>query len=249
LLEHNRAYLAWIDGVYERHPNLILENCASGGMRADWAQLSRFQLQSTSDQQDPLLYPPIVAGAPMSMLPEQAASWAYPQPGMTPEEIVFCLVTSLPGRFFLSGYLNRMSTSELDLVREAVSVAKQLRHEIRRSRPFWPLGLPRWDDPWIALGLATEDARYIAVWSRDPAVPTTTLVLDGIADGDLTSITTHFPRAAEGWTLSPLKEGGGLRVSNPTGSVAARLLRYPAPREQQHRPHHTGGLPTATVTE
>ncbi|MFW8745630.1 hypothetical protein, partial [Mesorhizobium japonicum] len=186
-------------------------------------------VQSTSDQQDPLRYPPIAAAAPMTMLPEQAASWAYPQPGMTREEIIFCLTTSLPGRFFLSGYLNRMSEAELELVRESVDLAKQLRHEIRFSRPFWPLGLPGWDDPWVALGLATADARYIALWNRDPSVPTTTLVLDGIAAGDLAAISTHFPRAADGWTLSPLGEGGGLRVSNPTGSVAARMLRYPAP--------------------
>ena len=41
LLEHNRAHLAWLDGVLERHPDLILENCASGGMRSDFAMLSR----------------------------------------------------------------------------------------------------------------------------------------------------------------------------------------------------------------
>lgn len=35
LMQHQEAYLKWIDGIYDRHPNLIIENCASGGMRMD----------------------------------------------------------------------------------------------------------------------------------------------------------------------------------------------------------------------
>ncbi|MDF2712029.1 MAG: alpha-galactosidase, partial [Nonomuraea muscovyensis] len=83
LLAHNRAHLAWLEGVLDRHPHLVLENCGSGAMRIDYAMLSRLQLQSTSDQQDFLRYPPIAVAAPLSTLPEQAANWAYPQPGMT----------------------------------------------------------------------------------------------------------------------------------------------------------------------
>src|SRR5579883_2188600 len=33
LLQHNRAYLAWLDSVFARYPDLIIENCSSGGMR------------------------------------------------------------------------------------------------------------------------------------------------------------------------------------------------------------------------
>ncbi len=64
LLAHNRAHLEWLDAVLDRYPGLVIENCASGGMRMDYAMLSRLQLQSTSDQQDFLRYPPITAAAP-----------------------------------------------------------------------------------------------------------------------------------------------------------------------------------------
>ena len=42
LFAHNRAFLEWVDGVLDRYPGLTLENCASGGMRSDYASLSRF---------------------------------------------------------------------------------------------------------------------------------------------------------------------------------------------------------------
>ncbi|GAB3812409.1 hypothetical protein GCM10028820_05290 [Tessaracoccus terricola] len=222
LLEHNRAHLAWLDSLLDRHPQLVIENCGSGAMRADGALLSRLQLQSTSDQQDPLLYPPVTASAPMSMLPEQAASWAYPQPGMTPEESAFCLVTGLPGRFFLSGYLNNMTEPELELVREAVALTKQLRHQIRRATPHWPLGLPGWEDPWVALGLDVDDATLLFVWRRSDAAPVG-LHLPRFAGTDV-EIETAFPNNLTPWQMAWSPAEGVLRVDAGT-APSARLIR------------------------
>lgn len=50
LLAHERAYLKWLDDVFARYPELVIENCSSGGLRMDYAMLSRYSIQSTSDQ-------------------------------------------------------------------------------------------------------------------------------------------------------------------------------------------------------
>jgi alpha-galactosidase len=39
LLENNRALLSWHDGVLNRHPDLTIENCGSGGGRMEYAML------------------------------------------------------------------------------------------------------------------------------------------------------------------------------------------------------------------
>lgn len=52
MLEHERAYLKWLEGVWMRYPDLIIENCSSGGLRMDYAMLSRYSIQSTSDQDE-----------------------------------------------------------------------------------------------------------------------------------------------------------------------------------------------------
>ena len=172
LLAANRAQLDWLDAVLDRYPALVIENCSSGGMRTDYALLSRMQLQSTSDQQEYLRYPPIAAAAPAAIAPEQAAVWAYPQPGFSVGEIAFTMVTAMLGRVHLSGHLDRMSGPQRELVAEAVRVYKEsLRPAIARSVPFWPLGLPRWDDSWVALGLRALSAEggrgtHLAVWRR-----------------------------------------------------------------------------------
>lgn len=107
----------WLDAVLERHPDLVIENCASGAMRADYGLLSRLEIQSTSDQQQPLRYPPIAAGALMAVLPEQAGNWAYPQPSMSQEEIAFTMVTGLSGRLYLSGRIDAMDEHQADRCR------------------------------------------------------------------------------------------------------------------------------------
>ena len=166
LLGHNRAHLDWLDAVLDRHPDLVIENCASGGGRSDYALLARLQLQSTSDQQDFLRYAAIAATAPAGVTPEQAAVWAYPQPEFGTGTIAFTLCSALLGRVHLSGHLDRMSQDQRRLVAEAVGVYKRIRRDLPDAFPFWPLGLPRWADSRLALGMRAPSATYLLAWHR-----------------------------------------------------------------------------------
>ncbi|MGW2047683.1 alpha-galactosidase [Streptomyces sp. NPDC001858] len=169
LLGHHRAHLDWLGSLLDRYPGLVLENCASGGLRTDYAQLGVVQVQSTSDQQDPLRYPPIAAAAATAVTPEQAAVWAYPQPHFSLDEIAFTLTGALSARIHLSGFLDRMDPEQFALVRSGITLYKAIRPEIREGLPFWPLGLPSWEDPWIASGLRGDTGTLLALWRREPA--------------------------------------------------------------------------------
>jgi alpha-galactosidase len=224
LLGHNRAQLAWVEGVLDRHPGLVLENCGSGAMRMDPATLARFQLQSTSDQQDPLRYPPIAAAAPLSMPPEQAASWAYPQPDMTDEQIAFTLCTSMLGRFYLSGRLDGMSDAQSALVAEAVAAHREIAPLVARATPSWPLGLPGWDDPWLALALDDGESVLLTVWRRPGSAATTRLELPALR-GQEVSVEPVFPVALANWAVSWDPATAGLTVDAGAVDTAARTLR------------------------
>ena len=222
LLAHNRAHLAWLDRLVARHPEVIFENCASGAMRMDYAMMARLDLQSTSDQQDFRLSAAISASAPASLLPEQAANWAYPQPGMSPEEIAFCMVNGLAGRLYLSGRLDGMSEPEFALVASGVAAFREIRGELARSVPFWPLGLPGWRDEVLAVGFTSADARYLAVWNRGPAA-TIELPLPH-ALGVALAISTVYPRELPGWVSRWDADRGMLRLEAASGP-SARLFR------------------------
>ena len=166
MLEHRRAYLAWVSHQFDRYPNLVIESCSSGAQRLDYHMLAMHSLQSTSDQQDPVRYAAIAAAAPTAVTPEQSATWAYPQPGWSDELIALTVVNSLLGRIHLSGRLDLLNAKQLRLVTEGMEVYKDIRDDIRTGLPFWPLGLPQWHDDWLALGLKSRHSRYLSVWRR-----------------------------------------------------------------------------------
>ncbi|MDO0930987.1 alpha-galactosidase [Streptomyces sp. DG2A-72] len=226
LLGHAQAYLDWLSDVLDRYPGLVIENCASGGMRMDGACLAVTQLQSTSDQQDPLRYPPIAAAAPTAVPPEQGAVWAYPQPEFDDDLIRFTLGGALLGRIHLSGHLNRMTGHQLALVREAVSVYKAIRPDLAQAAPFWPLGLPAWTDEWLALGMRAPGDRtaYLSVWRRG-GEPELHVPIGDLGDRTVRPEILHPSAPAAG---SAVWDGTGLRVSLPRtpGVLLLRLTMH-----------------------
>jgi alpha-galactosidase len=223
LLGHNRALLDWIESVLDRHPGLTLEACSSGAMRCDYGTLSRFQLQSTSDQEDPLSYPPIAAAAPLAIAPEQAAVWTSVQPEMSDDLIAFTLCGALLQRMQLSGNIDAMTLAQFALVSRAVEVYKDIRHDIAAGVPFWPLGLPSWTDGWMALGLRAPETTYLIVWRRpqpscEASRDTVTLAVTPLAHDD----TPHVRYASDGATVQTTASGE-LEVSLPRAPGACLI--------------------------
>ncbi|MFT8357628.1 alpha-galactosidase [Bifidobacterium aquikefiri] len=225
MLRHNRAYCSWIDNLHRRFPDLILENCSSGGMREDFAQTSRFEVQSTSDQQDYRLYPPIAASAPMMILPEQAANWAYPQPRMNLEDTAFNLNTTLLGRFFLSGYINQMDAEQKELTRTAITVYKTfVQPVIRKSMPFWPLGLPQWKDDVLALGIKNQHYSLVTLWARGSAKHCQIQIPQYV--GENISIAAIFPATSDfsTWNTEWNADKGYADIDIPEGDFRSRTF-------------------------
>jgi len=170
LLEHNRAYLAWIDKVLGRYTDLILENCGSGGGRLDYAQLSQFQIQSVTDQENYLKMPAILTGSSAAILPEQAAMWTYPTADSDADQASFNMVTGMVCRMHQSGSLDQLSKSAFGQVRNGIEQYKKLiRRHIPNAIPFYPLGMPNIADAAspIALGMRAPELSWVAVWRLD----------------------------------------------------------------------------------
>jgi alpha-galactosidase len=175
LIGHNRAYLAWIDQVLNNYPELVLENCGSGGGRMDYAQLSRFQIQSVSDQEDDLKLPAILVGSSAAVLPEQLAVWSYPTAESDPERASFNMVTAMMCRIHQSGRLDKLSPESFRQVVTAIDQYKKtLRKHIPGAVPFYPLGMPDVTDAEspVALGMRAPGLTWMAVWriNGSPAV-------------------------------------------------------------------------------
>lgn len=165
LLEHNRAYLNWLDGVFARYPELIIENCGSGGMRINDALLKRHSIQSSSDQTDYLRYAAIAAAAPAAVTPEQNAVWSYPMRDADEEMTVFNMINAMMMRIHQSGHLAEIKPDCQKRIEEGIRCYKSYRGLLKETYPFWPMGLPKEEDHCFCLGLKAGKEALLAVWN------------------------------------------------------------------------------------
>ena len=129
LLEHNRALQQWLEHTLQEFPDLLIENCGSGGGRMDYAMLSRLGIQSMTDQEDYRRLPAILAGVSAAVLPEQIGVWSYPLAEADGDQASFNMVTAMTARIHQSGRLDKLSQDAAMQVRSAIGIYKD---EIRR---------------------------------------------------------------------------------------------------------------------
>ncbi len=179
LRQHEQAYLNWIDTILKKYPDLVLENCGSGGLRIDYALLSRYSIQSVSDQEDYINFATIAANAASGLTPEQAAIWSYPQREGTPEkehslrskaelseETIYNMVNAMLLRIHQSGHLAELNPERLALVKEGIAYYKSIRNNIKDALPYWGTGLADSRDTLLSSGLICGNTLYLAVWRR-----------------------------------------------------------------------------------
>lgn len=196
MLSHERAYLKWLEAVFKRYPDLVIENCSSGGLRMDYAMLSRYSIQSTSDQDDYRYYCTIAANSPSALTPEQSAIWSYPLREGDREEVVFNMVNAMLLRIHQSGHLAELTQERRDLVKEALDIYKTIRKDIKNSVPIWPIGLSHFHDEWTCLGLQSENKIYLAVWRRNGNKPVIEIPFEQLNNKEV-SVSCLYPSYSE----------------------------------------------------
>lgn len=187
----------------------------------DYAMLSRYSIQSTSDQENYIRYATIAANSPSAVTPEQSAIWSYPLTEGDGEEVIFNMVNAILLRIHQSGHLAELSPERMEYVKEALDYYKEIRSDIKEAVPFWPLGISEYKDPWVSLGLQAGKKNYLAVWRRDSQSDKVSLPLKHLAHKDI-KVTCGYPQNAPcSWEWNP--ESGLLTVELPE-RISARLF-------------------------
>lgn len=128
--------------------------------------LKRYSIQSTSDQEDYRNYATISANAAAGLTPEQAAVWSYPLKNGDEEETIYNMVNVMLVRIHQSGHIPELSDSRRALVKEGLDYYREIRQDIKKALPFWPMGLAENTDKLLATGLKMEKKAYLSVWRR-----------------------------------------------------------------------------------
>lgn len=186
LRRETEAFYRFVDEIRAKYPDLWIETCASGGMRADNGALRHFHLYSSSDQEFFWNNPSILTGMIACVQPEKCGIWSYPyalpcEARMQPikeyfkehecetyldgEWTAFNMVSSMLGVLYLSGHIEEADERNRTLIREAIAVYKQKREFLTHAYPVYPSGFFRISEEGMyAFGLTNGKKLLLSVW-------------------------------------------------------------------------------------
>lgn len=163
------AYEQWFLALQNKYPDIIFENCSSGGMRNDSSVGRYSNVISVTDQGDYLVYPYIISNLPMSLLPEQSGLWNIPFDFFSrytdKERIVFNTINSLFGVMHLCSQLENVDAELREIIKEGVKYYKELAKIKETAIPVMPNGFSSYDDEVLFAGLKTENKLYLSVYN------------------------------------------------------------------------------------
>jgi len=128
------ATYEFFDLIRQRLPNLVIENCASGGHRLEPSMIGRTAMSSFSDAHELPEIPLIASGLQRMMLPRQMQIWSVLHASDSPRRLVYSLAATFLGRMCLSGDVINLNDEQWGLVRRSIGLYRQAVPTIRAGR-------------------------------------------------------------------------------------------------------------------
>lgn len=155
----------FFDRLRARLPELVVENCASGGHRLESSMLERSAMSSFSDAHELSEIPIIAAALHRLVLPRQSQVWAVLRPSDSDQRLVYSLAAGFLGRLCLSGDITALNPEQWALVSRALALYPRVAPIIRdgTSTFLGDVG-PSWRHPrgWQAV-LRRHDQELLVV--------------------------------------------------------------------------------------
>lgn len=129
-------------------PDLVIENCASGGHRLEPSMMGLVSMASFSDAHEGCEIPIIAANLHRLILPRQSQIWAVLHRADSMQRLTYSLTAGFLGRLCLSGEIERLDPAQWALVEEAIRFYDRVAPLIKdgKSQLYQSIGLS-WRHP------------------------------------------------------------------------------------------------------
>jgi alpha-galactosidase len=162
-----------------RHlPDLVIENCSSGGHRLEPSMMELCAMGSFSDAHETVEIPIIAANLHRVILPRQCQVWAVLRATDPPQRTLYSLAATLLGRLTISGDITNLTAFQIDAITRTAALHRAAAPVIRDgfSRRFGELGESfRHPTGWQALRRVAADGQLALVvlhtFAAAPAQP------------------------------------------------------------------------------
>ena len=118
----------------EEMPELVIENCSSGGHRLEPSFMEISSMASFSDAHECNSIPLIAANLHRHIRPEQSQIWAVIRKESDSARINYLIAASYLGRLCLSGELHELTDEHWKIVQSGIDFYAKIKHIIRDGR-------------------------------------------------------------------------------------------------------------------
>ena len=219
---HVLSYYAWLDRLRAAHPQLVIENCSSGGMRFDLGILAHTHTTWLSDMVDPIRSVQLAYGSTLEFLPEVCNHWMVGDSANGHVDLAkppgwwdFMLRVPMNGQFGISSRVFDWNPELKQHAARAIRDYKRLRRTIQGADVYHLTPPPSREDPegWMGLEYVSADRRraLLMAYRLEQSAREFTFRLRGLAPGQSYAVT--FDGAARGRQTGRQLADSGLPVS------------------------------------
>jgi alpha-galactosidase len=168
------AVQAFMRRIRRELPDLVIENCSSGGQRNEPSMMALCSVASFSDTHECVQIPIIAANMQRVILPRQNLVWAVLRQGDSARRLRYSLAATLLGRMCLSGDITRLPAASQRIVDEAIAFYRGAVPVIKRgfSRRYGP-PVPNYAHPdgWQAVVRTNDEHALIVIHTFGGELP------------------------------------------------------------------------------
>lgn len=125
LRQHLEGVQKFFRRLREELPDLVIENCSSGGHRLEPSMQSLCSMGCFSDAHETIEIPILAANLHRLILPQQCQVWAVLRAAGTLQRLQYSLASTFLGRMTLSGDLHKLSSQHWDFVQNAMALYRK----------------------------------------------------------------------------------------------------------------------------
>ena len=120
--------------IRENIPDIVIENCSSGGHRLEPSMMGVSSMASFSDAHECLHIPVIAANVHRAILPRQSQIWAVLRASDTDRRLVYSLANGFLGRLCVSGDVYDLTAHQWEILDRAIAFYRQCAPVIRSGK-------------------------------------------------------------------------------------------------------------------
>ncbi len=123
--------LLWLDKIKNAVPEMVIENCSSGGSRIEPIRMSKVSMCSFSDAHECAEIPLVAANVSRVVPARQIQIWAVIRETDGISRIIYSVCAAMIGRICLSGDVLSLTHEKIDCIREGLDFYETIKEVVR----------------------------------------------------------------------------------------------------------------------